>query len=96
MKRGSSIAISFRLGDAGGRPISDSAGKAVATACAARITFSGDTASGCAAYDAKSDSFLFDLKTSKSLAPGTYVITIRVFAGSDVVNELSIPVSIKS
>ena len=51
---------------------------------------------GCAAYDAKTDSFLFDLKTSKSLAPATYVITIRVFAGTDVVNEVSIPVSIKA
>jgi probable HAF family extracellular repeat protein len=96
VKRGTNIPISFTLGDAGGRPISDSVGKAVAGACAAKISFSGDSATGCAAYDAKSDSFSFDLKTSKSLAPGAYVITIRVFAGNDMVNEFPVPVSIKT
>ena len=52
--------------------------------CAVRITFAG-AARRCASYDAVSDSFRLNLKTSRALAPGSYTLSARVYVGSDLV-----------
>jgi mannan endo-1,4-beta-mannosidase len=96
VKRGSTISVQFRLQTAAGITISDAAARGIASACAARILFSGGNASpGCARYDDKANTFLFDLKTSKTLAPGSYVVTVQVFAGTDVVTTASTTVDVR-
>ena len=42
------------------------------------------------------DTFTFDLKTSKTMTPGTYTIGIRVVAGTTVVATGSVTVTIKN
>ncbi len=95
--RGSTIAVQFQLRDAGGKVVSDANARTIASACAARILFSGGTPSpNCARYDDKADLFLFDLKTSKTMAPGAYVVTIEIRSGADVVTSTGLSIQIKS
>ena len=51
----------------------------------------------CATYNATTDTFQFDLKTSKSLAAGQYTISVEVSApdGSGVVNTEPVQVTIR-
>ena len=97
VKRGSTIAVEFKLKDAAGKVISDSAAKAIANACAATIQFSaGNPSPNCFRYDAGSDTFLFDLKTSKTMPPGNYTIGVKVVSGPDVLASGSVVVAIKT
>ena len=96
-KRGSTIPVKFSLGDADGTPISDTAAQALlAPVCLVEITLDGQE-KGCAAYDADTNTFQYDLKTPKTLAPGDHAVGIRVSApdGSGVVNADSITVAIR-
>jgi hypothetical protein len=65
--------------------------------CLVHITLDGVVTAGCATYDAASNTFQYDLKTTKSLAPDTHIVGIRVDApdGSGVVNTDSTTVVIK-
>ena len=96
-KRGSTINASFKLRDASGHAIPDSLAKTIANGCAAKIQFSGGNPSpSCFAYSTSSGSFSFDLKTSKTMTPGSYVITIQVLAGADIVTTATVAVDIRS
>jgi hypothetical protein len=82
---GSTIPIKFRLDDANGQPISTSEAEALVSACGVQIFFSGGSSSpGCARYE---DGFFhFNLKTQRTLPPGTYTVTAKVVIGGVVVN----------
>jgi CSLREA domain-containing protein len=96
-KRGSTIPVRFRLGDASGARIADADAQAlIAPVCLVRVTLDG-TERGCVTYDPVLDTFQYDLKTPKTLAPGNHTVGIRVSApdGSGVVNSDSTTVVIK-
>jgi hypothetical protein len=96
VKRGSTVVVEFRLRDAGDRLVSDSTGRAIATTCGAKILFSGGLpSSNCARYDASRDTFLFDLKTANTLAPGPYVVTVQVLSGSQVVTSATVTIDVR-
>jgi len=96
-KRGSTIPVRFRLGDAAGKPLPDASAQAlVAAPCHVVVTFDGQV-QGCTSYNPTSHVFQFDVKTAKSLPPGSHAVGIRVTAvdGSGVLNTNSTSVLIK-
>jgi hypothetical protein len=94
---GSNIPVKFTLLDANDVKLPDAQALAVAANCGVRILFTGGTPSpNCAVYDAKVDQFQFNLNTSKTLAAGTYTITVEVLAGGNVVTTASVDVVIRS
>ena len=96
VKRGSTISVQFMLMDSAGRLISDKSARAIVSACAARILFSaGNPSPNCARYDAAAHRFLFDLKTSKTMPPGTFVVTVQISSGADVITSASVAVEIR-
>ena len=50
----------------------------------------------CPVYVPSSDTFTIDVKTVKTLALGTYPVSIVVHLGSDVIGSAATSVSIKS
>lgn len=95
-RRGSSIGVQFMLRDSANRPISDTAARSIVSACTAKILFSaGNPSPNCARYDDKVDTFLFDLKTSKTMPVGSYTVTIQVSSGADVVTSALVAVEIR-
>ena len=91
---GSTIPLKFTLADASNVPLSDAQAAALAADCKVQIFFTGGNPSpNCATFSGKA--FRFNLPTPKSLAPGTYTITIKVFDGGEVVTEASVDVVIK-
>jgi len=98
-KAGSTIPVKFTLANASGTRISDATARAlVASPCKVKVLFSGGTpTNNCATYNATTDTFQFNLKTSKSLASGPYTISVEVSApdGSGVVNNEPVQVTIR-
>jgi hypothetical protein len=97
-KRGSTIPVKFGLGSANGSRLSDAAAQALlGPTCRVRVTLDGVAQPGCATYSPTRDTFQYDLKTSKSLAPGAHTVGIQVTApdGSGVVNANSVSVVIR-
>lgn len=94
--RGSTIGVQFVLRDAAGRLIADKTAKTMVSACAARILFSaGNPSPNCARYDDKADTFLFDLGTSMTMPVGTYVVTVQILSGADVVTSAMVSVDVR-
>ena len=94
---GSTIPVKFGLTNAAGARISDAAAQAlVASPCKVKVSFNSGT-KNCAAYNATTDTFQFDVKTPKSLASGLYNIVVEVSApdGSGVVNSETVRVNIR-
>ena len=94
---GSTIPVKFGLTNAAGARISDAAAQAlVASPCKVKVSFNSGT-KNCAAYNATTDTFQFDVKTPKSLASGPYNIVVEVSApdGSGVVNSETVRVNIR-
>ena len=97
VQRGSTIPIQFRLQDSSGKEISDAMATNLVSSCAAVILFTaGDPSPNCARYDDKANTFLFDLRTSTTQAPGDQVITVRVTVGGTVVGTASTTVRIRT
>lgn len=97
-KRGSTIPVKFRLGDATGAPISDTAAEAlVSPVCLVKVTLDG-AVKGFATYNAITDTFQYDLKTPKTIAAGPHTIGIQVTApgGTAVVNRDATTIAIKA
>lgn len=85
-KRGSTIPVRFQLGDASGVLSDADAAALLSPTCLVVVTLDGQLA-GCARYDAKSNIFQFDLKTSKAIATGAHSVGVLVTtAGGDTVN----------
>jgi hypothetical protein len=95
-KRGSTIPVRFQLGDASGQPISDGAATALLSpTCLVFVTLDGQ-AKGCATYNAVSNTFQFDVKTTKALASGNHTVGILVrTADGDIVNTDSTTVRLR-
>jgi hypothetical protein len=95
-KRGSTIPVRFRLGDASGAPISDAAATALLSpTCLVHVTLDGQVL-GCVGYNPDSDTFQYDLKTTKALSAGEHTIAIRVTTASgDVLNTDSMTVLLR-
>jgi hypothetical protein len=95
-KRGSTIPVRFQLGDASGQPISDAAAAALlAPTCLVFVTLDGQT-KGCATYNTTSNTFQFDVKTTKALAAGNHSVGILVKAADgDIVNTDSTTVRLR-
>jgi hypothetical protein len=96
-RRGSTIPVRFRLGDASGAPLHDSAATALlGTPCLVRVQLDG-VDRGCARYNASSDTFQFDVKTSKSIGVGDHTIGVTVAAGdgSGIVNNEATTVALR-
>jgi hypothetical protein len=95
-KAGSTVPIAFALGSSSDARLTDAQGSALAGACLVRISFTGGPVNpDCASYNPTSDTFTFDLKTSKS-STGNQTITVRVFAGASVVTSTTLVVRMKS
>ena len=77
-KSGSALPVKFQLNDANGNPIP--AALAASLGCAIKVTFSTDSPA-CAGYDPVAKVFQVDIKTSKSLAAGSYPIVISLTVG---------------
>ncbi|WP_170964005.1 choice-of-anchor Q domain-containing protein [Agromyces tardus] len=94
-KRGSTIPVRFQLADAGG-VLSDAAAAALLSpTCRVSVTLDGQV-KGCAKYNATSDTFQFDVKTTKGMTVGTHTIGILVTsAAGDVVNSNSTQVVLR-
>ena len=93
---GSTIPVKFRVLGAGGAPISDAQAQALAANCQVQVTLSGVTLpTTCATYNAGTDTFQLDVKTPKTLAPGSYTLTARVLAGGATAASASTPVVIR-
>jgi len=58
------------LANAAGENIPDAEAKALVSACEAKVRIDSETP-GCATYDAKGNTFRFDLKTAKSASVGS-------------------------
>ena len=95
-KRPSTIPVRFQLMGASGSPISDQAAAALLSpVCLVVVTFDGQ-AKGCATYNAKSDTFQYDLKMTKTSAAGLHDVGIIVTtAGGDVLNTESVQVRLR-
>jgi hypothetical protein len=97
---GATIPVKFTLANDAGTRISNAAARALvaSTPCKVKVLFSGGTPTKtCATYNATTDTFQFDLKTSKSLAAGQYTISVEVSApdSSGVVNTEPVQVTIR-
>ena len=97
-KRGAAIPVKFMLANSAGTTIPDANAQALLTPCRVKITLDGVEQPGCATYNASSNTFQYDLKTSKSLAVGNHTLAIKVSApdGSGVVNTNGVTIGITS
>lgn len=95
-KRGSNLPVRFQLTAASGQSISDAAAAALLSPrCLVSVTFDG-LARGCATYNAVSNTFQFDVKTTKAIAAGTHTIGILVKSGAgDILNANTAPVQLR-
>ncbi|KQZ09447.1 hypothetical protein ASD23_14530 [Agromyces sp. Root1464] len=95
-KRGSNLPVRFQLTDASGQSISDAAAAALLSPrCLVSVMFDG-LAKGCATYNAVSNTFQFDVKTTKAIAAGTHTIGILVKSGAgDILNANTAPVQLR-
>jgi uncharacterized repeat protein (TIGR01451 family) len=93
-KAGATIPVKFALADAAGTRIPDDDAQAIASSCRAKVRLDSG-APGCATYNATTDTFQFNLNTSKNLSKGTHAITVDVFVGSNVVATKSTTTTIK-
>ncbi|MGW9630300.1 choice-of-anchor Q domain-containing protein [Agromyces sp. NPDC055520] len=86
-KRGSNIPVRFQLRDASGQPISDTAAASLLSpSCLVFVTMDGQV-KGCATYNPVSNTFQFDVKTTKALAVGTHSVGILVKSSDgDILN----------
>jgi hypothetical protein len=91
---GATIPVKFALGDVNGTRISDAEAQAIASDCRAKVRLDSG-APGCASYNATTDTFQFNLNTSKNLSKGTHTITVDVFVGANLVSTKSTTTKIK-
>jgi hypothetical protein len=93
---GSTIPLDIQVVGEDQRPLGAPESQAMAAACEVQVSFSGDPrAPGCARYDPEQNTFHFHVKTSKSLAPGSYGIAIRVLQDGVLLSEESLTVRIR-
>ncbi len=87
-KQNQTIPVKFMLADAAGTAIPDADAQALLTPCRVKVTLDAVEQVGCASYNASTNTFQYNLKTSKSLAVGPHALAIKVSApdGSGVVN----------
>ena len=69
-KVGSTIPAKFTLGDNAGTKIPDAVAQALVASCKVKVGL--DTATGCASYNASSDTFQFDVKVPKNTSAGSH------------------------
>ena len=85
----------FQLADAGGVLSDAKAAALLSPSCLVFVSLDGQVA-GCAKYTAKTDTFQFDVKTTKALAAGTHSIGIIVKSTDGaVVNNNSTQVTLR-
>ena len=77
VKRGSAIQVKFALADADGVLSDAEAAALISPTCQVFVTFDGQV-TGCAQYNATTDTFQLGVKTTKSLTTGTHTVGIRV------------------
>jgi hypothetical protein len=80
---GSTIPVKFALANAAGTRIPNSEAQAIATSCRAKVQLDSGTP-GCAFYATKTQTFEFDIKTSKTTTKGPHAITLKVYAADGV------------
>ena len=95
IKRGATMPVRFRVGDANGTPLDDAQAAALADTCLAAVTLDA-AVKGCATYDPDSNTFQFDLKLPKSLTPGSHAVGVRVSAAGTVVNDETVTIVVKN
>lgn len=68
VRAGSTVPVRFRLTDSAGRPLPDAAAAVLAALCQVRVSVSGaqTLAPACARYDAATDRFTYDWRTSRN------------------------------
>jgi hypothetical protein len=85
---GQNVLVRFILADALGQPITDSEGQAAAANCGIEGALDGQVL-GCATYESNTDSFTLNVKIPKATTAGNHLLTLRVKAGADILNESS-------
>jgi hypothetical protein len=95
-KRGSMVPVRFQLKNAAGVVLPDSVAQAlISPTCRVRMTFDG-VDQGCFRYDASTDKFVVELKTTKSVAVGQHTVGVVITAADgSVVNSETTTVVIR-
>jgi Beta-lactamase enzyme family len=91
LKAGATVPVKLALANAAGVPIPDAEAAALAATCA--VTAASGGASTCLAYDAAADRFQGNLKLPDVPGPATIAATVTL--GGQVVNALSLDVTLK-
>jgi hypothetical protein len=91
LKGGSTVPVKLALADAGGAGIPDAEAEALATACAVTVEAGG--APVCMTYEDGPDRFQANLKLPE--APGAATILAKVKLGGELINTLSMGVTLK-
>jgi hypothetical protein len=94
IKRGATMPVRFRLGDASGTPLDDAEAAALADTCLVAVTLDG-AVKGCATYNPVSNTFQFDLRLPKNLTPGSHTVGVQVSAAGTVVNNETVTITVK-
>lgn len=89
--RGAVVVVSFRLTDAAGNPISDTA--AAAIGCSAHVAFA--TVSRCPAYHKRTHAFQAHFKVPRKLALGSRELTITALSGAITLASASVPLQVQ-
>jgi hypothetical protein len=79
IKAGQMLNAKFALGDANGNAVPDGYAQSLVRDCDVHVTFAG--ADVCATYDLVTHSFIAQVKTSRSLRVGPYVLAVNVILG---------------
>ena len=95
IKRGATLPVRFRLGNANGTPLDDAQAARLAATCLVVVTLDGAVI-GCAAYNPTSNTFQLNIKLPKDLTPGSHTVGVRVSAAGTVVNNETVAITVKN
>jgi predicted extracellular nuclease len=85
VRAGTTVPVRFRLTDAAGRPLPDAAAALLAALCQVRVSVSGaqTLAPQCARYDAATDRFTYDWRTSRTgLGAAQLTVSVTIAGGA--------------
>ena len=94
VKAGSTISVKFALAEADGVALTVEESERLSSSCSVRVFFTGgDPSPNCAIWNG--DRFELAVKTSRSLAPGIYTVSVKVFVEGVEAGSKSASVTIR-
>jgi len=85
VRAGTTVPVRFRLTDAAGRPLPDAVASVLAALCQVRVSVTGaqTLAPACARYDAATDRFTYDWRTSRTgLGAAQLTVSVAITGGA--------------